>query len=103
MPHENGSSHRFSRRPYVDSTEVLAKAIRAARTRAGLSVTNAAMVAGVSMQTLVDVEAGRPEVSIGKLLQIADALGVSLFVVPAARREPVRSQLREGEPGESAR
>lgn len=93
----------FPADPYVDSTQVLAKAVRAARTQAGLSVTNAAMVAGVSIQTLVDVEAGRLGVSIGKLLQIADALGVSLFVVPAARREAARKQLRENEPGASAR
>jgi transcriptional regulator with XRE-family HTH domain len=52
------------------------------------------MVANVSIQTLVDVEAGRPGVSIGKILQIADALGVSLFVAPAAQREVLRSQIR---------
>jgi len=58
-------------------------------------MTSAAMAARVSVQTLVDVEAGKPTVSIGKLLQIADALGVSLFVAPAAQREEIRSQLRK--------
>jgi transcriptional regulator with XRE-family HTH domain len=71
---------------------VLAKAVRAARTQARLTVSDAALVTNVSIQTLVDVEAGRPGVSIGKILQIADALGVSLFVVPAAQRELLRSQ-----------
>lgn len=74
---------------------VLGQAIRAARTQAGLPMTNAAMAAGVSLQTLVDVEAGKPTVGIGKLLQIADALGVSLFVAPAAQREDIRGQLRK--------
>lgn len=30
-----------------------------------------------------------------KLLQIADALGVSLFVAPVMQREEIRSQLRK--------
>lgn len=81
--------------PFVDSMAVLGQAIRAARTHAGLPMTSAAMAARVSVQTLVDVEAGKPTVSIGKLLQIADALGVSLFVAPAAQREEIRSQFRK--------
>ena len=80
--------------PFVDSMAVIGQAIRAARTRAGLPMTSAAMAARVSVQTLVDVEAGKPTVGIGKLLQIADALGVSLFVVPAEQREEIRNQLR---------
>jgi transcriptional regulator with XRE-family HTH domain len=84
----------FPADPFVSSVEVLARAVRAARTQARLTVSDAAMVANVSIQTLVDVEAGRPGVSIGKILQIADALGVSLFVAPAAQREVLRSQIR---------
>ena len=82
----------FPADPFVSSVEVLARAVRAARTQARLTVSDAALVTNVSIQTLVDVEAGRPGVSIGKILQIADALGVSLFVVPAAQRELLRSQ-----------
>lgn len=58
-------------------------------------MSDASMVAGVSLQTLADVEAGKPTVSIGKLLQIADALGVSLFVSPAQQREAIRDQIRK--------
>ncbi|MBV0882033.1 helix-turn-helix transcriptional regulator [Noviherbaspirillum sp. L7-7A] len=59
-----------------------------------MTVSDAALVANVSIQTLVDVEAGRPGVSIGKILQIADALGVSLFVALAVQREALRSHIR---------
>ena len=91
----------FPADPFVNSVDVLARAIRAARTQAGVTMADAALVANVSIQTLVDVEAGRPGVSIGKLLQIADALGVSLFVAPAAQREALRSQIRRSASGES--
>lgn len=91
----------FPADPFVSSVDVLAKAVRSARTQARITVANAALVANVSIQTLVDVEAGRPGVSIGKILQIADALGVSLFVVPAAQREELRSQIRSTAASES--
>nr|WP_314625976.1 helix-turn-helix transcriptional regulator [uncultured Noviherbaspirillum sp.] len=84
----------FPADPFVSSADVLARAIRAARTQARVTVSDAALVSNVSIQTLVDVEAGRPGVSIGKILQIADALGVSLFVAPASQREEMRNQLR---------
>jgi transcriptional regulator with XRE-family HTH domain len=90
----------FPADPLVSSVAVLAKAIRAARTQARLTVSNAAFIANVSIQTLVDVEAGRPGVSIGKLLQIADALGVSLFVVPASHRESLRKQIQSASSSE---
>jgi transcriptional regulator with XRE-family HTH domain len=92
----------FPSDPFVSSVDVLARAVRAARTQAGLTMAHAALVANVSIQTFVDVEAGRPGVSIGKILQIADALGVSLFVVPAAQREVLRSQFRSADADGSA-
>ena len=48
------------------------------------------MTIGVSLQTLVDIEAGKPGVSIGKILQVANGLGVSLFVLPHNQREIAR-------------
>lgn len=92
----------FPADPFISSVDVLARAVRAARTQARLTVSDAALVTNVSIQTLVDVEAGRSGVSIGKILQIADALGVSLFVVPAAQREELRSQLRSSDPSVGA-
>jgi hypothetical protein len=38
---------------------------------------------------------------IGKILQIADALGVSLFVAPAAQREALRNHIRHAASSES--
>jgi transcriptional regulator with XRE-family HTH domain len=93
----------FPADPFVSSVDVLARAIRAARTQARVTVTDAALVANVSIQTLVDVEAGRPGVSIGKILQIADALGVSLFVALAAQRESLRSHIRDTASSESGK
>ncbi len=80
----------FPANPHVSGSDVIAKAIRAARTQAGLRLIDAAGLAGVSNQTLVAIEAGSPGVSIGKILQVADALGVSLFVAPAGDRERIK-------------
>jgi transcriptional regulator with XRE-family HTH domain len=56
---------------------------------------DAAMTIGVSLQTLVDIEAGKPGVSIGKILQVANGLGVSLFVLPQNQREIARRRLTD--------
>jgi transcriptional regulator with XRE-family HTH domain len=53
------------------------------------------MTIGVSLQTLVDIEAGKPGVSIGKILQVANGLGVSLFVIPQSQREIARRRLTD--------
>ncbi|RJG06078.1 helix-turn-helix domain-containing protein [Noviherbaspirillum cavernae] len=83
----------FPKDPFIDTTAVVAQAIKAARTQAGLRLADAALLARVSLQTLVDVEAGKPGVSLGKVLQIADAIGVSFFAIPSSRREQIRHQL----------
>jgi transcriptional regulator with XRE-family HTH domain len=81
--------------PSVNGPDTIGKAIRAARTQAGLKVVDAAMLTGVAIQTLVDIEAGRPGVGLGKVLQVADGLGVSLFAVPVSVRALVRHQLAQ--------
>ncbi|OAI10254.1 hypothetical protein A1332_05700 [Methylomonas methanica] len=53
------------------------------------------MAIGVSLQTLVDIEAGKHGVSIGKILQVAQGLGVSLFVIPQSQREIARRRLSD--------
>jgi transcriptional regulator with XRE-family HTH domain len=83
----------FPADPFVHEVGVLAQAIKAARTQSGLSLADAAMLCNVALQTLVDIEAGSQGVSLGKFLQVADALGVSLFTVPASKRERARKQL----------
>lgn len=81
--------------PYIESPAVLGAAIRSARTQAGIRLEDAAMTIGVSLQTLVDIEAGKPGVSIGKILQVSQGLGVSLFVIPQSQREIARRRLSD--------
>jgi transcriptional regulator with XRE-family HTH domain len=80
----------FPTDPYLDSPITLGAAIRAARTQAGLRQEDAALSIGVALQTLVDIEAGKAGVSIGKILQVAHSLGVSLLVIPQAQRDATR-------------
>lgn len=81
--------------PYLENPAVLGAAIRSARTQAGIRLEDAAMTIGVSLQTLVDIEAGKPGVSIGKILQVSRGLGVSLFVIPQSQREIARRRLSD--------
>lgn len=85
----------FPSDPFLDSPITLGSAIRSARTQAGIRLEDAAMTIGVSLQTLVDIEAGKPGVSIGKILQVANGLGVSLFVIPQSQREIARRRLTD--------
>ncbi|OAI11347.1 hypothetical protein A1359_14460 [Methylomonas lenta] len=81
--------------PYLENPVVLGAAIRSARTQAGIRLEDAAMTIGVCLQTLVDIEAGKPGVSIGKILQVSQGLGVSLFVIPQSQREIARRRLSD--------
>jgi transcriptional regulator with XRE-family HTH domain len=83
--------------PFITSMSDVGLAIKAARTQANLRMVDTAMLVGVSIQTLVDIEAGRPGVSFGKVLQVANSLGVSFFVLPARKRNLLRN-LIEREP-----
>ena len=58
----------FPSDPFLDSHVTLGSAIRSAHTQAGIRMEDAARTIGVSLQTLVDIEAGKPGVSIGKIL-----------------------------------
>ena len=72
---------------------MLGAAVRAARTGAGMALRDAAAFVGVAKQTLSDLEHGKPSVSLGVALKIAEGLGVTLFVVAAADRARVRERL----------
>lgn len=85
----------FPTDPCLDSPATLGAAIRAARTQAGLRQEDAALSIGVALQTLVDIESGKPGVSIGKILQVAQGLGVSLLVIPQAQRDMARRRLAD--------
>lgn len=81
--------------PCLDSPATLGAAIRAARTQAGMRQVDAALSIGVALQTLIDIETGQPGVSIGKILQVAQGLGVSLFVLPQSQRDNARRRLAD--------
>lgn len=76
--------------PFVSDARVLGAAVRAARTAAGLTIEDAALIIGVAKQTLSDLEAGKDTVSLGLVLRITRELGVALFVAPTEQRERFR-------------
>lgn len=84
---------QFPTDPVVDNAGVLGVAIRAARTSANMTLQDAAAFVGVAKQTLSDLERGKPSVSLGLALKIAEGLGVTLLVVPAAHRTRARQRL----------
>ncbi len=85
--------------PFPNSPELLATkqfgaAVRAARTRSGLTLEEAALMLCMAKQTLSDIELGKASVSLGHALTAANGLGVALFMVPAEEREPTKFKLR---------
>jgi transcriptional regulator with XRE-family HTH domain len=84
----------FPQDPLLREPSDLAAAIRAARTRAGLTLVDAAASLGIAKQTLNDLERGKPTVALGTALRVATELGVSLFMAPADLRERVRDAVR---------
>lgn len=65
--------------------EEIGRKIRESRKRQGLSQSALALVAGVGLRFIVDLESGKPTCQIGKALQVMAALGMTLNVVDAAR------------------
>ena len=62
----------------------LADAVRTARTEAGLSQANLALVCGVGRDTVIALENGRSGVSLGPALRVLK--GVGLTLAPVSRR-----------------
>jgi len=80
----------FPSEPLVADSVVFGRAIRAARTNAGMTLADAAVTLGVSKQTLADLETAKASVGLGIALRIARELGVAVFVAPSSEREVVR-------------
>jgi len=74
----------------VADAAVFGAMIRAARTSSGMTLADAAMTLGVSKQTLSDLETAKASVGLTIALRVASELGVAVFAVPSAEREPVR-------------
>lgn len=64
----------------------LGAALRRARLDAGLTQYQLAQLAGISRQLVSRVEAGNPHGEVGGVVEVADALGLSLTVVPKEQR-----------------
>ncbi|PID98510.1 MAG: transcriptional regulator [Actinomycetales bacterium] len=84
---------QISMRPYAQDAAVLMGAnIRLARANHNWTAAELASRAGCSRRTVQNVEAGRPEVSIGHVFNICAVLGLPLFVQnPTELNRMVRS------------
>lgn len=72
----------------------LGRRLRGAREAAGLSVTQLAEAAGVSRRHITEAEAGRANLSVGKLFDLSEALGVPLrHLFDLAPHKPARVAL----------
>ncbi len=77
----------------INAVSDFGAAVRAGRRAARMRVVDACALAGISIQTLTDIEAGKPTVSLGKFMDIADSLGISFFSVSAANGHIVEHEL----------
>lgn len=64
--------------PSQSLTEMVAKAIRVARTTKGMTVQQLADASGVSMSSINNIDAGRTYPSTDTLAKLFDALGVTV-------------------------
>lgn len=80
----------FPSDPLLKDAAMFGTAIRAARTRAGMTIADAALSLGIARQTLADLERARASVGLAIALQVARGLGVAVFVVPPEEREQTR-------------
>lgn len=84
---------QFPSETFLRTPVQLGEAIRASRTKAKMTIVEAAMTIGVAKQTLSDLEHGKPTVSLGITLKIAHELGVSLLMLPAELRSETKFTL----------
>ena len=78
----------------MSSAKELGIAMRSARTGAGFTLANAAQALGISKQTLSDLELGTGTVTLALAFKALNALGVSMFVVPARENSRARRALK---------
>lgn len=68
----------------IRTAEQLGKNIRAARKSLNLTQPELALVAGVGVRFIVDLESGKPTVQLQKTLDVLAALGADLSIQTAA-------------------
>ena len=86
--------------PLLTGALAFGKAVRAARTTSGMTQADAALVIGISKQTLLDIESGTGTVGLALSLRTAHELGVSLFAVPSKDREVLRRMIHQHDESE---
>jgi y4mF family transcriptional regulator len=69
----------------------IAAAVKAARRALNLRQAELAAAAGVGVRFLIELEAGKPTVQLGKVLAVLEALGLDLRVEPRSPTMPQRS------------
>jgi HTH-type transcriptional regulator / antitoxin HipB len=62
----------------IDSPATLGQALRAARKHLALTQPQLAHTAGVGVRFIVDLEAGKPTVQLGKVMRVLHSLGGSV-------------------------
>ena len=73
----------------IKSPQELGDALRNARKRLGLTQPQLALVAGVGIRFIVDLEGGKPTVRLDSVLRVIDALGgvINLEGLPSSASE----------------
>jgi HTH-type transcriptional regulator/antitoxin HipB len=72
----------------VHDPKTVGRAIRERRKKSGVTLTQAAGLAGVGVRFLHELEHGKPTASIGKALQVLERMGLEVWIVP--RGTPLR-------------
>ncbi len=70
----------------VRGTEAFGEAVKAQRTRSGATLKEAAGMAGVGVRYLLELEHGKKTASLGKALQVAERMGLEVWILPRGRR-----------------
>lgn len=60
--------------------------MKAQRTQSGSTLKEAAGLAGVGVRFLLELEHGKKTASLGKALQVAERMGLEVWIVPRGRR-----------------
>ena len=74
-------------RPTLNPSE-LGALVRSTRKAQGLRQDELAGAAGVGLRFIVDLEAGKPTIQLGKALQVLDTLGCGIAITPPSDLEP---------------
>jgi len=62
----------------ISDTKSLGEGIRKARTRLGVTQKDLSLASGIGLRFIIELERGKPTCQIGKVLEIAHALGLKL-------------------------